>query len=197
MARAMWEHLLLMAVEMAHAPRKIHWTNWRDYITLVRKDYLVDMLLQDRPSMLVCGHFGNFELSGYVLAQLGFPNSSIARPLDNRHLDAFVNSWRGSHGQYIIPKTGSSAQVDALLASGGLLTPAGRSACRPERLLGRFFRSPGLDPQSRGPVGAWGARCRWRSAFAGGPAARSNITSAATTASTRASCPPKRRTCPT
>ncbi len=142
MARAMWEHLLLMAVEMAHAPRKIHWTNWRDYITLVRKDYLVDMLLQDRPSMLVCGHFGNFELSGYVLAQLGFPNSSIARPLDNRHLDAFVNSWRGSHGQYIIPKTGSSAQVDALLAGGGLLTLLADQHAGPKGCWVDFFGRP-------------------------------------------------------
>jgi Kdo2-lipid IVA lauroyltransferase/acyltransferase len=122
MARRMWEHLLLMAVEMAHAPRKIHWTNWRDYITLIRKDYLVAMLIDSRPTMLVCGHFGNFELSGYVLAQLGFPSSSIARPLDNRYLDAFLKTWRESHGQYMIPKTGSAVQVDALLTEGGTLT---------------------------------------------------------------------------
>ncbi|HTU27422.1 MAG TPA: lipid A biosynthesis acyltransferase [Pirellulales bacterium] len=121
-ARRMWEHLFLMAVEMAHAPRKIHWTNWRDYITLVRKDLLVEMLISDRPTMLVCGHFGNFELSGYVLAQLGFPSSSVARPLDNRYLNRWLISWRGSHGQFIIPKNGSASQIDDLLAGGGVLT---------------------------------------------------------------------------
>jgi Kdo2-lipid IVA lauroyltransferase/acyltransferase len=122
MALRMWEHLFLMAVEMAHAPRKIHWTNWRDYIELVRKDLLVGMMIDDRPTMLVCGHFGNFELSGYVLALLGFPSSTIARPLDNRHLDRFLKTWRESHGQFIIPKNGSAPQVAALLAQGGILT---------------------------------------------------------------------------
>ena len=142
MARAMWEHLLLMAVEMAHAPRKIHWTNWRDYIQLVRKDYLVGMLLQGRPTMLVCGHFGNFELSGYVLAQLGFPNSSVARRLDNRYLDAFVNRWRGEHGQYIIPKSGGAAQVDALLAAGGILTLLADQHAGPKGCWVDFFGRP-------------------------------------------------------
>src|SRR5664279_917245 len=28
---AMWRHLLLMICEIAHAPRKIHRTNWRDH----------------------------------------------------------------------------------------------------------------------------------------------------------------------
>jgi Kdo2-lipid IVA lauroyltransferase/acyltransferase len=141
-ARAMWEHLMLMAVEMAHAPRKIHWTNWRDYITLVRKDYLVGLLLQDRPTMLVCGHFGNFELSGYALAQLGFPSSSIARPLDNRYLDGFLKTWRERHGQFIIPKTGSSNQVDALLSSGGTLTLLADQHAGPKGCWVDFFGRP-------------------------------------------------------
>jgi KDO2-lipid IV(A) lauroyltransferase len=141
-ARRMWEHLMLMAVEMAHAPRKIHWTNWRDYITLIRKDYLVAMLLEDRPTMLVCGHFGNFELSGYVLAQLGFPSSSIARPLDNRYLDKFLKTWREEHGQFIIPKSGSAGQIDALLASNGLLTLLADQHAGPKGCWVDFFGRP-------------------------------------------------------
>ena len=31
LARRMWEHLFLLVLEVAHAPRKIHQTNWRDY----------------------------------------------------------------------------------------------------------------------------------------------------------------------
>ena len=153
MARRMWEHLFLMAVEMAHAPRKIHWTNWRDYIDLVRKDLLVSMLIDDRPTMLVCGHFGNFELSGYVLALLGFPSSTIARPLDNRHLDRFVNELRESHGQFIIPKNGSAAAGGGLAGRGRHSDAAGRSACRRQRLLGQFFWPAGVDAQSGRPVG--------------------------------------------
>src|ERR1700691_3992212 len=30
----MWEHLVLFVVEIAHAPRKIHETNWREFVEL-------------------------------------------------------------------------------------------------------------------------------------------------------------------
>jgi KDO2-lipid IV(A) lauroyltransferase len=121
LTRGMWEHLFLLAVEMAHAPRKIHWTNWRDYIDLARREVLVKVLFDDRPVVLVSAHYGNFELSGYALGVLGFPSFTIARPLDNPLLNRFVNEFRGSQGQFIFPKNGSAQPVDALLASGGTL----------------------------------------------------------------------------
>jgi Kdo2-lipid IVA lauroyltransferase/acyltransferase len=122
LARGMWEHLFLLAVEMAQAPRKIHLTNWRDYIDLVRREMLVEVLFDDRPVVLVSAHYGNFELSGYVLGILGFSSFTIARPLDNPFLNRFVNEFRGAQGQYIFPKSGSAQQIDSLLARGGTLT---------------------------------------------------------------------------
>ena len=40
--------------------------------------------------MVVTGHFGNWELAGYVFGLIGFPGSAIARPLDNPYLDRFA-----------------------------------------------------------------------------------------------------------
>src|ERR1700710_761576 len=40
----MWEHLFLLITEIAHAPRKIHDTNWRDYITFVNCDAMIRIL---------------------------------------------------------------------------------------------------------------------------------------------------------
>ena len=154
LTRRMWEHLFLLAVEMAQAPRKIHWTNWRDYIDLARREVLVRVLFDDRPVVLVSAHYGNFELSGYVLGVLGFPSFTIARPLDNPLLDRFINEFRGSQGQFIFPKTGSAKQVDALIGLGGHAGPAGRPARRRQRLLGRFFRPARFDPQGHRPVRA-------------------------------------------
>ena len=34
LTRRMWEHLFLLVLEVAHTPRKIHETNWRDYVRL-------------------------------------------------------------------------------------------------------------------------------------------------------------------
>ena len=35
LARRMWEHLFLLVLEVAHVPRKIHETNWRQFIVSV------------------------------------------------------------------------------------------------------------------------------------------------------------------
>ena len=142
LAWQMWEHLFLMVVEVIHAPRKIHRTNWRDYVTLVNADQIIRTFFDDRPSIIICGHYGNFELSGFVLGILGFPSFTIARTLDNPYLDRFLNTFRGMTGQYILPKEGSSPEVEKVLKAGGILAllgdqNAGRKGCWVE-----FFGRP-------------------------------------------------------
>jgi len=116
--RGMWEHLFLLVLEVAHAPRKIHETNWRDYVELENSADAVRALLDERPTMLVTAHFGNFEVAGVVLAILGFPTYSIARPLDNPYVDRYINQFRGSTGQHIIAKHGEYERIEEILASG-------------------------------------------------------------------------------
>jgi Kdo2-lipid IVA lauroyltransferase/acyltransferase len=122
LARRMWEHLFLLVLEVAHTPRKIHETNWRDYVQLTRDDQLVRFMLDDRPVLIVAAHLGNFEVGGYVLGILGFPTYTVARTLDNPYLDQFVNRFRGGTGQRIIPKNGGYDQIVEVLASGGTMT---------------------------------------------------------------------------
>lgn len=121
-ARQMWEHLFLLAVEVAHAPRKIHDTNWRDYVHLRGEEQLVRALLDERPLIIVSGHFGNFELGGYVLGLLGFPTSTVARTLDNPYLHRFVNRFRGITGQRMVSKKGGYDEILAVLSGGGTMT---------------------------------------------------------------------------
>ena len=52
---------------------------------------LVRMLLSGRPVIVVTAHLGNFELGGFGLGVLGFPSYSVARPLDNRYLERFLD----------------------------------------------------------------------------------------------------------
>ncbi|NLE37487.1 MAG: lysophospholipid acyltransferase family protein [Pirellulaceae bacterium] len=135
LARRMWEHLFLLVIEVAHASRKIHETNWRDYISLRNHEKLVRMLLQDdRPTLIVTAHFGNFEVAGYVLGLLGFPTYTVARTLDNPYLDRFLNDFRGRTGQYMIPKNGGYDQIVDVLGQGKTMTMladqyAGQKGC--------------------------------------------------------------------
>jgi Kdo2-lipid IVA lauroyltransferase/acyltransferase len=140
--RRMWRHLFLMALEVAHAPRKIHETNWRRFIRLKSSDRLVRQLLTGRPTLVVTAHFGNFEVGGYVLALLGFPTYTVARTLDNPYIDRFLNRFRGQTGQYMIPKNGGFDQILDVLEHGGAMTLladqyAGRKGCWVE-----FFNRP-------------------------------------------------------
>ncbi len=116
--RRMWEHLVLMVCEIAHAPRKLHETNWRKHIVIEGRREIVTYLLDRRPTVIVSGHFGNFEVGGYLIGLLGFPTYSIARTLDNRQLEQMVKDFRERKGQYIVPKDGSGTLVAQFLERG-------------------------------------------------------------------------------
>jgi Kdo2-lipid IVA lauroyltransferase/acyltransferase len=121
LVRQMWEHLFLLVLEVAHTSRKIHETNWRDYVTLRDVAPLVRDLLADRPLIVVTAHFGNFEIGGYVLGILGFPTYSVARNLDNPYLDHFLADFRGATGQHLIPKNGGFDQILDVLGRDGTM----------------------------------------------------------------------------
>ena len=78
-----------------------------------------------RPLVAVSGHYGNFEMAGYATGLMGMPSHTIARKLDNPYLDKFVNDFRGTNGQFILPKDGSATMVQEVLESGGILTLLG------------------------------------------------------------------------
>ena len=49
MAREMWYHLIMMGFDIIHAPRKIHDTNWRDYVYIRDKQLMTSYLIDYRP----------------------------------------------------------------------------------------------------------------------------------------------------
>lgn len=138
----MWHHLFLLVLEVAQTPRLVHEENWRRFVKLHNVTDLIRLLLQDRPVILVTGHFGNFEFGGYMLGLLGFPTHTIARPLDNPFLNDFVNRFRSAQGQHIIPRVGAADESEAILKAGGTMAfladqSAGRKGCFVE-----FFGRP-------------------------------------------------------
>jgi Kdo2-lipid IVA lauroyltransferase/acyltransferase len=139
LARQMWEHLFLLVIEVAHVPRKIHETNWRRYARLVNVAPLVRMLIDDRPAVIVTGHFGNFEVGGYLLGVLGFPTFTVARTLDNRYLNRFVNEFRGATGQYIISKNDGFDDILAVMGHGGTMAFLADQYAGPKGCWVEFF----------------------------------------------------------
>jgi KDO2-lipid IV(A) lauroyltransferase len=142
LTRRMWDHLFLLVLEVAHVPRKIHETNWRKFVKLEGVDQLVRMLLTDRPIIIVTGHFGNFEVGGYMLGMFGFPSHSVARTLDNPFLNDFVSRFRGGTGQYLIPKNGGYDQILDVLGARGTMAFLADQAAGPKGCWVDFFGRP-------------------------------------------------------
>ncbi len=142
LAWRMWEHLFLMIVEIAHAPRKIHDTTWRRYIRFTNQRELMRMLYSDRPRVIVSGHLGNFELAGYTFGLFGFETYSVARPLDNRFLDRYVKQFRTARGQHILEKNGSAGEIAELLERRGTLSVLADQHAGPKGCWVDFFGRP-------------------------------------------------------
>jgi KDO2-lipid IV(A) lauroyltransferase len=141
-ARAMWEHLLLMVFEIAHAPRVIHKTTWRKHLRIHDMELMVRTLWLDRPKVVLSGHYGNFELAAYLLGAFGLKIFSVARELDNPLLDRFVNTFRESRGQEILPKKGSAPDVAIAMEQNGAIGLLGDQAAGPRGCWVEFLGRP-------------------------------------------------------
>ena len=118
----MWHHLLLMGCEVAQAPRKIHRENWHEHFHIPDRRSMLKIVMDDRPTVLVSAHFGNFELAGFLTGLFGVATTTVARPLDNGFLHNYITKFRSLGGQYFLAKEGSSSQIQELLSKGGNLT---------------------------------------------------------------------------
>ncbi len=119
---AMWHHLLLMVFEIAWAQRRLHRTNWSQHVRFRDNRKMLRYALANRPTVMVTGHYGNFEIGGYVSGLMGLSTLTIARRLDNRFLHRWVERFRGAKGQHMVDKEGCAVEVERHLAEGGILS---------------------------------------------------------------------------
>jgi KDO2-lipid IV(A) lauroyltransferase len=142
LALKMWEHLVLMACEIAHVPRKIHETNWRKHIQVHNRQAITKYLLDERPLVLLSAHFGNFEFAGVTAGLLGFRTHTVARPLDNPLVSRFFQGLRESKGQFMLPKEGSAPLVGRVLEARGIIALLGDQYAGPKGCWVDFFGRP-------------------------------------------------------
>lgn len=70
-----------------------------------------ELLKRDKGVIIIGGHIGSWEMSGFGISAHGLPMNAIGRPLDNPYLDKFLVSRRESSGQKIISKFGGMRDV--------------------------------------------------------------------------------------
>jgi KDO2-lipid IV(A) lauroyltransferase len=120
MARRSMQQLVMLGVDVIFTTRLVHIDTWTRYVRL-RNFHDVLKLLTDknRGLIMLTGHYGNWEILGYVLATLGFETTSIARPLDNPYVNDWLLGVRERKGQRIVDKKGATSDITTLLEQGG------------------------------------------------------------------------------
>ena len=142
LVRGVYRHFCTVVIEIAHLPRRLHLTNWKEHIDLVGGREIVDRLLSGRPLLLVTGHFGNWEMGGFALGLFGFRTHAIARPLDNPYLEDYLRRFREKTGQKLLAKRGDFDQMEALLRSGGVIGTLADQDAGQRGLFVDFFGRP-------------------------------------------------------
>jgi Kdo2-lipid IVA lauroyltransferase/acyltransferase len=115
------QQMTMMAMESLFTPRLVNEWTWPRYIRLRGLDQAADVLLSRRGAIMLTGHYGNWELLGFVLAALGFPLTAVMRPLDNPYLNEFLLGVRARRGLQLLYKKGATQSAGEILSSGGIL----------------------------------------------------------------------------
>ena len=110
-----YEHLAMLATELAVLPRYLTEDAWSDVIELGSLEKVIRPLLDDRPSLLLTAHCGNWEVLGYTMALLGFRMHAVYRPLDLRPADQWLRQTRSRRGLELVDKFGAMHQLPKLL----------------------------------------------------------------------------------
>lgn len=122
LARRSMQTLFMFFVEVLFTTRLIHIDTWRRYVVLENFREVLDLLLRRQcPVLLLTGHYGNFEISNYVLGTLGFETTAIGRPLDNPYVNEWLMGVRQRQGSRIINKKGATDEVVGILEQNGVV----------------------------------------------------------------------------
>jgi Kdo2-lipid IVA lauroyltransferase/acyltransferase len=105
--RKMVRNLGWMAAEFARLPRLTK-ANIEDLVILEGHENFLEGQRRGKGVLYLTGHIGAWELSSFAHALYGYPLHYMARPLDNKRLDALVNEYRCSSGNRPIFKNESA-----------------------------------------------------------------------------------------
>jgi Kdo2-lipid IVA lauroyltransferase/acyltransferase len=118
--RKMVRNLGWMAAEFARLPRLTK-ENVEDVVILEGHENFLEGQRRGKGVLYLTGHIGAWELSSFAHALYGYPLHYMARPLDNKRLDALVNQYRCASGNRPIFKNESARVMLKILKDSGTI----------------------------------------------------------------------------
>lgn len=140
--KKMSRHLGWMAVEFARFPR-YNQKNIESVVVLDGHENFLAGQSRGKGVIYLTGHIGAWELSSFAHALYGFPLHYMARPLDNKLVDALVNNYRGLSGNRPIYKNGAARVMLKVLKDAGTVgILADQNTMGAEGIFVDFFGTP-------------------------------------------------------
>ena len=118
--RKMLRNIGWMAGDFSQLP-KFTRENIERVITIEGHQNYLDALHRGKGVLILTGHLGPWELSSYAHALYGYSCFFLARPIQNRRVDALVNQYRCLSGCGVIDKNDSARAVLRILHAGGAI----------------------------------------------------------------------------
>ena len=143
MALAVYEHFVKVVVEILHLPRRFRLSTMKRFVEFQGMERAVKATLRgDRPTIIVGGHHGNWEVSGVMLSATDVRAFAVARKLDNPWLHEFVLRLRSFTGQTILSKNEDYEKIIAALAAKETLLMLVDQSAGPRGYFVDFFGRP-------------------------------------------------------
>ena len=150
-------HWVMFAMEVSWAPRLLSPMTWPRYIELEDFDEALNLLLDEKGAILITGHYGQFEMTAYLLACLGFDVVAVMRPLDNDYFNRYVVESRRSHGLQLLDKKGMMEEAPSIVGKG---RPLGLVADQDAGLRGMFVDFFGRPASTYKSIGLLAMRAK-------------------------------------
>ena len=116
-----FQQIVMLVIDILYTPKLVKKDNWQKYSKYINCELAKWIIHEKKGCLMVTGHYGNFEITGYLLGLFGFDITSIARPLDNPFINKWLYGVRQRHGQKIINRKQSSQQFGKILDNGGTI----------------------------------------------------------------------------
>jgi KDO2-lipid IV(A) lauroyltransferase len=144
------QHFICLVMDILFTTRLINVESWHRHVRMVNMSEALKILLRGQGAIVLTGHYGNWEILGYTLATLGFETYSVARPLDNPLIYAWLLGVREKRGQIILTKKGATTTALDVLNKKGVLGFIADQDAGPKGMFVPFFGRPASTYKSIG-----------------------------------------------